>query len=206
VEVSAAPIESQVDLVTGEEGAERATVRAAAAAASAAEKAMTLHEQAWLPTLAAEGNLRYSNVSGFGGDNFVATAALNLVIPLYDSGARYAAHDAAVAVAVRAQAERRRIELDADAAKLEADAKVESTQAELALAEARLRTAGQAVAQVESLAAAGLATDLELADADRVRFAADSALAQQRFALDVAKIQRVYARGGRLAPKGATTK
>lgn len=131
----------------------------------------------------------------------MATGTLNLVIPLYDSGVRYADTDAARAATAKARAELDRARVEAHAAVVEAEARVESAQAELTLGEAQLRLATEAVAQVEALSGAGLATDLELVDADRVRFGADQSLAQKRFALDIARIQRVYARGGRLEAK-----
>jgi outer membrane protein len=201
VDVSGEPIDTQVLLEAPVEPSARANVKAGEAALVAAEKAIGLSDLSWLPTLAAEGNLRYSNVSGFSGDNFVATGTLNLVIPLYDSGVRYADTDAARAATAKARAELDRARVEAHAAVVEAEARVESAQAELTLGEAQLRLATEAVAQVEALSGAGLATDLELVDADRVRFGADQSLAQKRFALDIARIQRVYARGGRLEAK-----
>ena len=201
VDVSGEPIDTQVLLEAPVEPSARANVKAGEAALVAAEKAIGLSDLSWLPTLAAEGNLRYSNVSGFSGDNFVATGTLNLVIPLYDSGVRYADTDAARAATAKARAELDRARVEAHAAVVEAEARVESAQAELSLGEAQLRLATEAVAQVEALSGAGLATDLELVDADRVRFGADQSLAQKRFALDIARIQRVYARGGRLEAK-----
>lgn len=201
VDVSGEPIDTQVVLEAPVEPSARANVKAGEAALVAAEKAIGLSDLSWLPTLAAEGNLRYSNVSGFSGDNFVATGTLNLVIPLYDSGVRYADTDAARAATAKARAELDRARVEAHAAVVEAEARVESAQAELTLGEAQLRLATEAVAQVEALSGAGLATDLELVDADRVRFGADQSLAQKRFALDIARIQRVYARGGRLEAK-----
>jgi outer membrane protein len=201
VEVSGEAIDTQVVLEAPTEPSPRALVKASEAALVATEKSIGLSDLSWLPTLAAEGNLRYSNVSGFSGDNFVATGTLNLVVPLYDSGARYAETDAARAATAKARAELDRARAEAHASVVEAEAKVESAQAELTLGEAQLRLATEAVAQVEALSGAGLATDLELADADRARFGADQSLAQKRFALDIARIQRVYARGGRLEAK-----
>ncbi len=200
VEVSDAPIEASVKLDPPAEPTARAQVKANEAAVVARDKAIGLSNLSWLPSLAAQGNLRYSNVEGFSGDNFVATAAINLVIPLYDAGVRYAETDAARAAAARARAELERARVEAQSALIEAEAKLESARAELTQGEASLKLAGEAVAQVEALAGAGLATHLELADADRMRFAADQSLAQKRFAVDVARIQLVYARGGRLRP------
>lgn len=206
IEVSDAPIESWVKLDAPAEATARAKVKATEAALLASEKSIGLSDMSWLPTLAAEGNLRYSNVEGFAGDNFVATAALNLVIPLYDGGVRYADTDAARAAAARARAELDRAKVEAQSALIEAESKLESARAELTQSEASLKLATEAVAQVEALSGAGLATNLELADADRTRFAADQGLAQKRFAVDVARIQLVYARGGRLEPAPAVSR
>ena len=201
IEVSKDPIETQVTLEPPANAVDRAKVKAREAGVIAANAAVGLTSASWLPSLNVEGTLRYSNVSGFGDENFLATASVNLIVPIYDSGIRYADTHASEARVARAQAELDNERVVAQAYLVEAENKVDSAKAELTLSEAQLKLATEGVAQAESLGGAGLATNLELADADTRRFQADQLVAQKRFLLDVARLQLVYARGGKLEPK-----
>ncbi len=177
--------------------AERAIVVAREREAIAAEKAIGLTSANWLPSLAAEGTARYSNASGFAESDFNARATINLVIPIYD-GERYAATDVAEARAVaarhRLEDERAKVRAYLESASAELDA----AKAELEQAEAQLRLANETVKQTEELAGSGLATNLELTDADARRFSADRAYAQKRLDLELAVLRVHYAAGGRL--------
>lgn len=176
----------------------RASVKARKAQADAAQKAVGLYEMNWLPSVVADGQLRYTNVGGFAGDKFLATATINLVIPLYDRGQRYADTDIAQARAAQAAhaltAERRAARAYIE----EALATLRSARSEVELAHAQLKLATEAVKQAEELLKNGLATSLDLADADSRRFAADQLVVQKELDLDLAALRAHYASGGRL--------
>ena len=76
-----------------------------------------------------------------------------------------------------------------------ADADVESAQAALNQAEVRLRVAEQNAEEVRERFRLGLATAFEQADANVSEFEARAGLAQQRFALQQAHLERVRADG-----------
>ncbi|MFO0723784.1 MAG: TolC family protein [Myxococcota bacterium] len=203
IEVSDTPLEKVVSLDIAEQPAQRSKVRAREQAVEAAEAAIGLSSASWLPSLAAEGMLRYSNVKGFSGDNFLATASVNLVIPLYDSGVRYADTHKAEAAAARAKQDLETERLNAAAFLTEAESKLDSAKAELLQADAQLRLATAAVEQVESLAQNGLSTNLELSDADSKRYQADQLVAQKKLEVDLAMLRLIYARGGHIGTKAA---
>ena len=183
----------------GDDWRARTSLRAREAELAAAQKAIGLFNMNWLPSLNARGLLQYANFQGFAGNNFLAQGTINLVIPLYDSGQRYA--DVKVAEA-RVRAASRALEQEELQARQfleDARADLDSAQAEVVQSEAQLRLAAQAVQQAEDLAQAGLATNLDLADADARRYSADRLLAQRRLAQDLATLRLHYAQGGRLA-------
>jgi outer membrane protein TolC len=183
----------------GGEGYEsRSVVRAREMALDAAEAAIGLSNLSWLPTLAAEGALRYTNVSGFSGDNFLATATINLVIPIYDRGVRYADTNIAEAQALQARNQLDNELQQARSFLLDAESRLQSAQAELAQAQAQLRLAQEAVEQIESLAQAGLATSLALTHPDSKRFGADRLVAQKKLEVILAQLRVGHARGGKL--------
>lgn len=198
VELVNAPLDQQLKIELPAVQETRSKVRARELALAAAQASQTLSEQQWLPTLNAEGVVRYANVQGFQGTNVIGQATINLVIPLYDQGVRYADHKIAAA-----QVESARLALEAEkeaarTALVEAESQLESAKAELAQAEAQLRLATEAVQQIESLVQNGLGTNLELTDADGRRFQADQAVAGKRLQVELGTVRLLYARGGRL--------
>lgn len=203
IEVSDEPLEKVVSLDVAEKPTERNKIRAREQAVEAAEAAVGLSAQNWIPSLALDGTLRYSNVKGFSGENFLATASLNLVIPIYDSGVRYADTHRAEAMVVKAREDLAAERLATAAFLTEAESKLDSARAELAQAEAQLRLATAGVEQVESLAQNGLSTNLELSDADSKRYQADQLVAQKKLDVDLALLRLIYARGGKIAARTA---
>jgi hypothetical protein len=86
---------------------------------------------------------------------------------------------------------RRRLLLDSQTA----DADVQSAQAALEQAVVRLRVAEQNAEEVRERFRLGLATAIEQADANVSEFEASAGLAQQRFALQQAYLERARADG-----------
>jgi outer membrane protein len=187
---------------TGEGIEARATVIAQQRAVEAADRAIGLWDMRWVPQLNAEGRALYTNTEGFG-DNVTYTAIINLVFPLYDGGLRYAETDIAQARASSARHLLERERLAARAYLEEALANLDSAKAELLQAEAQLKLANETVKQTEDLLSQGLATNLELTDADSRRFTADRAVAQKQLEYDLAALRAYYASGGRLLERAA---
>ncbi|MCC7380441.1 MAG: TolC family protein [Deltaproteobacteria bacterium] len=198
IEVATTPLEESVSIEAQGGIEDKSSIKAKVAAAEAAEAAIGLTTWRWLPTLAADGTLRYSNVEGFSGERFAAMASVNLIIPLYDSGVRYAEGSIAEAKAAQAQHELEAARREAAAALEAVEARLTTAKDELEQAKAQLRLTTELVAQVEALVKNGLATSLDLTDADSKRFGADRLVVQRTFELEVAKLRVAQARGGKL--------
>jgi outer membrane protein len=180
----------------GPEG--RSDVLARQAALEAAEKEWTRTRWLWLPSLVFEAQATATNVGGFTGNHVFGSGFIALSLPLYDGGARYARKDTAEAKAMAAQAALDGTRGQARALIEKAAAHLEGAQAQLTLAEAQLNLADQAVTQVNSLHDSGLATSLDLDDADTRRFAADRQVAERALDVALSRLRLHYARGGRL--------
>ncbi len=170
-------------------------VRSAQMAVEAQEGALRLDRFLWLPTVAGQIRGSYSSNSGFQGTNTYADLGVSIAIPLYDHGARYAA--AAEDSARLAAARSRLADAIAHARATWIAARADSLAA-LALleqAEAQFKVAGQAQAQVEIGYHSGVATNLELSEADSQRFFAQSTVAQLRAALNLRRVEVAAAEG-----------
>jgi outer membrane protein TolC len=185
-------------LPAGQDYRSRTAIRAKQLSYEAADAAVGLSNLNWLPTLAAEGQMRWLNFGGFADNNFLATATLNLVVPIYDQGVRYADTRIAEGRARAAQLALEQQELEAISFLEEARADLDSAEAEVTQAEAQLKLANESVAQAETLVRNGLATNLDLSDADSRRYAADQNAAQKKLARNLALLRLHYASGGRL--------
>lgn len=177
---------------------ERRDVLAREAALLAAEKEVNRTKWLWLPSLFFEAQGTATNVGGFAGNHYFGTAIVGLSLPLYDGGARYASRDIAEARALEASAA-----LDGTRARAlglieKAEAKLEEARSRFELAEAQLDLAQRAVEQVDSLRDNGLATSMDLDDADLRRFAADRQLAERDLDVALSRLRLHYARGGHL--------
>lgn len=182
----------------GEGPDDRHDVQAREAALAAAEKEATRTHWLWLPSLVFEAQATATNVGGFTGNHVFGSGFVALSLPLYDGGARYAKKDVAEAKVVEAQAALDGARLQAHAVIEKAAAHLESAQAQLTLAEAQLKLADQAVQQVNNLHDSGLATSLDLDDADTQRFGADRQVAERALDVALSRLRLHYARGGKL--------
>jgi outer membrane protein len=186
----------------GEDYEKRTVIVARTRELEAQEKQVGLSNMKWLPVLSLDGRVSYASAQGFAGDDVIATATLNLVVPIYDSGVRYADTAIAEARVLQAQHLLENERLLARAFLEESRATLDSSKAELEIAKAQLEVAVQGVKQAEDLVAHGAATNLELNDADAKRFQADRTVVQKQLELDLAALRAYYAAGGRLlAPK-----
>lgn len=170
-------------------------VRSAAKQLEAAKGIVTYDQFAWLPTLAAGARGNYTTNSGFAGRHTSYDLLLTLNIPLYDRGIRYAAmrEDEAKLAQARASLESSRAK--ARAAWTSARANIESAKAIVAQAESQSQLLTRVQKQVETSAQAGVATNLELSDADQKRFQANSSAAQARANLQIRYAELAAAEG-----------
>ncbi len=170
-------------------------VRSAASNVRASQGAVRLDSFLWLPTVAGVARESYNSNGGFSGKNWIYDLMLNVSVPLYDRGARYAARhedDARVSQAVAQLAAAR---ARARSTWIGARANLFAAQAVLAQAEAQAQLAGRAQQQLDASAKAGVATSLDLTDADNKKFSAESAAAQARAALGIRKAEVAAAEG-----------
>lgn len=171
------------------------TVKAAAAATEAAQKAGRIAAFSWLPTVAGIAKENYNSNSGFTGKNWTYDLMINVSVPLYDRGARYAQQHEDDARLAQAQAQLAAARAKARATWLGARANLMAAQAVLQQSEAQAQLAARAQVQVEAAARAGVATSLDLSDADQKKFAAASGAAQARAALQVRRTEVAAAEG-----------
>jgi outer membrane protein TolC len=170
-------------------------VQSAAAAVRAQAEALDLDKQLWLPTVAGVLKGNYNSNAGFAGTTATWDLILTASIPLYDRGTRYAAKAEDEAKLRQALANLASVRAKARAAWLGARANLLSAQAALAQSEAQVQFASRAQAQVDSSYKAGVATSLDLTDADNKKFTAQSAAAQARAQVDLRRAEVTAAEG-----------
>ncbi|MBF5043064.1 TolC family protein [Aggregicoccus sp. 17bor-14] len=171
------------------------SVRSAQKAVQAAEGVTRFDKYAWLPTVAAIGRGNYNSNSGFTGKNVTYDVLLAANLPLYDRGLRYAAKHENEAKLAQARANFEGSRARAEAAWISARANITAAEAQAAQAESQAELATRVQKQVEASAQAGVATSLELSDADTRRFLATSNAAQARAAVDIRRAELAAAEG-----------
>lgn len=184
---------------TGEEPGEpwqnAYAVKAALAAVQSASKSVTYDDFLWLPSVNGIWRGNYNSTGGFAGTQFTHDYILNISIPLYDKGIRYAQRSEDNARLAQAQANLASARARARAAWAAARANLTAAQAVLQQTLAAYQLANRTQAQVEASARAGVATSLDLSDADQRRFAAQNAAAQARAAVEVRRAEIAAAEG-----------
>lgn len=171
------------------------TVKAAIAGTEAALKAKRISSFSWLPTVAGIAKESYTSNEGFTGKNWTYDLMINVSIPLYDRGMRYAQQREDNARLAQAQARLASARAQARATWIGARANLAAAQAVLQQSEAQSQLATRAQVQVEAAARAGVATSLDLSDADQKKFAAQSGAAQARAALELRRAEVAAAEG-----------
>jgi outer membrane protein TolC len=171
------------------------SVKSAVAAVKAQAGAADLDKWLWLPSVAAIAKGNYNSNAGFSGKNTSYDLIVAASIPLYDRGTRYAARTEDEAKLRQAVANLARARASARSAWLSAKANVAAAQAALAQSDAQASLATRAQAQVDASYKAGVATSLDLTDADNKKFMAQSGAAQARAALEIRKAELIAAEG-----------
>lgn len=171
------------------------SVKSAIAAANAAQKSLRLAQFLWMPTVAGIAKENYTSNAGFTGKDWTYDLIVNVSIPLYDRGQRYAQLHEDQARLAQAQAQLASARAKARSDWIGARSNVASAQAVLQQNESQTQLATRAQVQVDASYRAGVATSLDLSDADQKKFAAQSAAAQSRAELEIRKAELAAAEG-----------
>lgn len=171
------------------------SVRSAAAQVQSSSRAVNYDNFLWLPTVAGVAKENYNSNGGFAGKNWTYDLIVNVSIPLYDRGVRYAQKSEDDARLAQAQANLASARARARASWAGARANWMAAQAVLQQTESQAQLATRAQAQVDASARAGVATSLDLSDADQKKFAAQSAAAQARAELQIRRAEIAVAEG-----------
>src|SRR3954462_383664 len=170
-------------------------VKSAASAVVAAQRTTRLDRFAWLPSVAAAARGQYNSNGGFAGTNTSYDLLVNINIPLYDRGERYAQLHEDQARLAQAQAllasARARSKATWDAAR----GNLSSAQVALQQGPPQAQLAGKTQQQVDASYRAGVATTLDLSDADQRKFLAQSSASLARSEVEVRKAELAVAAG-----------
>lgn len=170
-------------------------LQAAAQQVRAAAGAVRYDEFQWLPSVQGIARGNYTSNAGFTGKNSSYDLIIAATLPLYDRGQRYSAlHEDEARLAI-AQANLASTRARARSTWLGARANLAAAEAVLSQSEAQVQFARRAQEQIDASARAGVATSLDLSDADNRAFQAASAVAQARAALEVRKAEVAAAEG-----------
>jgi outer membrane protein TolC len=171
------------------------SVKSAISSASAAQKSVRLAQFLWLPTIAGVAKENYNSNGGFAEKNWTSDLIVNISIPLYDRGTRYAQLAEDRARLSQAQAQLASARARARSSWIGARANLEAAQAVLQQNQAQAQLATRTQVQVDASYRAGVATSLDLSDADQRKFAAQSAAAQARSQLEVRRAELAASEG-----------
>ncbi|TMA27596.1 MAG: TolC family protein [Deltaproteobacteria bacterium] len=171
------------------------SVKSAVASALAAQRQLRLSNFLWMPTVAGVAKENYNSNGGFANKNWTYDLILNVSVPLYDHGVRYAQQHEDDARLAQAQAQLASTRARARSNWIGARANLTAAQAVLEQSRSQAALAARTQSQVEASARAGVATSLDLSDADQKRFAAASAAAQAGTDLEVRKAEVAAAEG-----------
>src|SRR2546421_3258149 len=171
------------------------TVRSAIAQVAGADKSVTYDDFLWLPSVAGVARGNYNSNTGFTGKNTYYDLILNVSVPLYDRGVRYAQKHEDQARLQQAMANLASTRARAKASWQGARANLLAAQAVLEQAEAQSRVAKRAQEQIDVSARAGVATSLDLQVAGQNLFHAQRAAAQARADRDIRRAEVAAAEG-----------
>lgn len=175
---------------------QRPDIAARRQAVEAQKVLITEAELRWMPILTAQGVLRWSDVKGFTDTNTIWQATVNLVVPLFDRGARYADAKERRVTLLRLQTEAQKAEQELRAQMRQAthDIALARGVVEIAQRQAEVARRGAAIAAKTQLA--GLATHLEVDEAETNLRLAEANVERERSNLDLAILRLVHLTGG----------
>jgi len=170
-------------------------VQSAIAQVRAVQGSVKYDDYLWLPSVAGVARGNYNSNAGFAGTNTSYDLIVNISIPIYDRGARYAQKHEDEARLRQGLANLASTRARARATWEGARANLMSSEVTLTQANSQAMLAARAQEQVEASYRAGVATSLDLTDADNKRFAAASAAAQARATVEVRRAEVAAAEG-----------
>lgn len=146
-------------------------------------------ELRWLPVVAANGTWRITNVKGFVGQYDSWFLQLNLVLPLFDRGQRYAdLHERRTAMA-RLEAELEKSEQDIRGQLRQAWVDVQTARKSIEIAKKQSEIARRSAEIAAKSQAAGVSTALEVAEADTNLRLSEANEAREQIQLDLAVLK-----------------
>lgn len=172
-------------------------VQAAVQQVKAVEKSVDFDNFQWLPSVAAILKGNYNSNGGFANTNTTWDFIVAASVPLYDRGVRYAQRAEDLAKLKQALAGLAAARAKARSAWLGARANLGAAEAALQQALAQEALAVRVQEQIGASSKAGLATTLDVIDADNRRFGAASAVVQARTNVEVRRAE-LMANEGRL--------
>ena len=153
-------------------------------------------ELRWLPIVTASGTWRWSNVQGFAGQNDLWMASLNLVVPVFDRGVWRAEANERRAALARMEAELHKAEHDVRVAIRQAALEVRNAREVVRIASLQTEVARKSAAIAGKTLALGVATSLEVAEADTGLRLAEASLERERLSLELAMLRLRHLVGG----------
>jgi len=171
------------------------SVKSAMASTVSAQKTVRLDQLLWLPS--ANGGFRenYTSNGGFAEKNWTNDWIVNLSLPIYDQGVRYAQLAQDRARLTQAQALLASTRAQARSTWIGARANFAAQQAVLEQSVAAEQLAIRTQKQVEASYRAGVSTSLDLSVADQQKFAAQSTTAVSRAQLEIQRAALAAAEG-----------
>jgi len=173
----------------------RPDLRAAAHDVEAANRAVTSAWMDYLPTLGVAANYQATQNTGWSGDPFSWNVVVTIEWLLFDGGLRRATRHERDAQLVEARLRRRLLERATERAVQQAGRDLATALAARATAEERQRLATQSQRMTLGLYRAGLATSLELSDADDALVQAEIAVAAEQLDVALGRLQLLRAIG-----------
>lgn len=175
--------------------ANRADLEAAARIAEAARIAARAPLLGVVPSLDVVGTYRATNETGFSGRSTDWNVALTLTWVLYDGGLRYARARAERAEAREAELVAHQLTRQIDTTIRQALLDLEAAESAIAQAAVRVEVADQNAGEVAARYRSGLATSLEVADANLAAFEAAAAAAEASLQGQLARLELSRALG-----------
>src|SRR2546427_1573693 len=170
-------------------------VKSAIAFADASRKSVTLAQFLWLPSVSGSFRENYTSNGGFAEKNWTNDWIVNLSLPIYDQGVRYAQLAQDRARLAQAQAQLASTRAQARSNWIGARASFVAQEAVLQQSVAAEQYAIRTQVQVEASYRAGVSTSLDLQVADQQKFAAQSTTAVARAQLEIQRAALAAAEG-----------
>lgn len=169
-------------------------------AVRAAQSSVEEAEYRWAPMLTVNGTGRYTDTPGFVGKNWLWSVGANLIVPIFDRGARYAEARERRQTRARLQQELGKAELESHGNIRQANADIVTARRTLEVALSQAKRAKRTAQIVANAQQAGAATSLEVAEADTNLRLSEVAVERERLNLDLTILKLRHLTGAVRAP------